>query len=143
MLVKVNPKSLFGTLMPPSPLARWGRVYPISPCSTRAKGVLDLLPQIRLRAPVFHTGERQHVSTAGSLAPSCGYAAQRLRSANPFFRSSPPSMPHYHAAGGRRSMLATLAPPAVKVIFNTILQQSEENIPGLLLLFLSVRVFWQ
>ena len=49
MLVKVNPKSLFGTLMPPSPLARWGRVYPISPCSTRAK--------------------RRHVSTAGSLAP--------------------------------------------------------------------------
>ena len=59
------------------------------------------LPQ---RQPVFHTGERQHVSTAGSLAPLCGYAAQRLRSANPFFRSSPPKMPHYHAAGGRRSI---------------------------------------
>ena len=48
----------------------------------------------------------------------------RLRSANPFFRSSPPSMPHYHAAGGRRSKLATLAPPAVKDNFNTIQQQS-------------------
>ena len=59
------------------------------------------LPQMQ---PVFHTGERQHVSTAGSLTPSCGFAAQRLRSANPFFRSSPPSMPHYHAAGGRRSI---------------------------------------
>ena len=29
---------------------------------------------------------RQHVSTAGSLTPSCGCAAQRLRSANSFFR---------------------------------------------------------
>ena len=29
---------------------------------------------------------RQHVSTAGSLAPLYGYAAPRLRSANPFFR---------------------------------------------------------
>ena len=64
--------------------------------------------------PVFHMGERQslgdagalrmataeirqHVSTAGSLTPSCGCAAQRLR-------SSPPSMPHYHAARGRRSI---------------------------------------
>ena len=47
---------------------------------------------------------RYHVSTAGSLAPSCGSAAQRLRFANPFFRSSPPpSMPHGKAAwrGGR------------------------------------------
>ena len=33
-------------------------------------------------------------------------------------------MPHDHAAGTRRSRLATLAPPAVKVFFNTILQQS-------------------
>ena len=30
-----------------------------NPCSTRAKGVLDLLPQIRLTAPMFHMGERQ------------------------------------------------------------------------------------
>ncbi len=29
---------------------------------------------------------RQHVSTTGSLAPLYGYAAPRLRSANPFFR---------------------------------------------------------
>ena len=50
------------------------------------------------------TAEIRHVSTASSLTPSCGFAAQRLRSANPFFRSSPPSMPHYHAAGGRRSI---------------------------------------
>ena len=42
------------------------------------------------RQPVFHTGERQHVPMAGSLAPSCGKAARRLRSANLFFRSSPP-----------------------------------------------------
>ena len=74
----------------------------------------------------------------------------RLRSTNPFFRDllmtldrlrryslslafyaenaalalRAPSMPHYHAAGGRRSMLATLAPPAVKDNFNTILQHS-------------------
>ena len=73
--------------------------------------------------PVFHTGERQHVSTAGSLAPLCGCAAQGLRSAKHCFRSSSPSMPHDHAAGTRRSRLATLAPPAVKVFFNTILQQ--------------------
>ena len=33
-------------------------------------------------------------------------------------------MPHYHAAGTRRSRLVALAPPAVKVFFNTILQQS-------------------
>ena len=38
------------------------------------------------KRPVFRTDERQHVSTAGSLAPSCGFAARRLRSANPFFR---------------------------------------------------------
>ena len=70
---------------------------------------------------------RQHVSTAGSLAPSCGSAAQRLRFANPFFRDllmtldrrcryslslvlcagkccarTPilPFLPPYHAAGG-------------------------------------------
>ena len=73
---------------------------------------------------MFHTGERQHVSTAGSLAPLCGTAAQGLRSAKHYFRSSSPSMPHDHAAGTRRSRLATLAPPAVKVFFNTILQQS-------------------
>lgn len=29
MLVKVFEMTLFGTLMPPSPLARWGRVYTI------------------------------------------------------------------------------------------------------------------
>ena len=79
---------------------------------------------------MFHTGERQHVSTAGSLAPLCGTAAQGLRSAKHYFRSSSPSMPHDHAAGTRRSRLATLAPPAVKVFFNTILQQSG-NFPSL------------
>ena len=36
---------------------------------------------IAARQPVFHTGQRQHVSTAGSL---------RLRSAKHCFRSSPP-----------------------------------------------------
>ena len=36
---------------------------------------------IAARRPVFHTGQRQHVSTAGSL---------RLRSAKHCFRSSPP-----------------------------------------------------
>ena len=39
-------------------------------------------------------------------------------------RTAPLSLPHDHAAGTRRSRLATLAPPAVKVFFNTILQQS-------------------
>ena len=34
------------------------------------------------------TAEIRHVSTASSLTPSCGFAAQRLRCANPFFRSS-------------------------------------------------------
>ena len=68
---------------------------------------------------------RYHVSTAGSLAPSCGYATQRLRSAKHCFRDllmtldrrcryslslafcaenaalalRAPSMPHDHAAG--------------------------------------------
>ena len=36
--------------------------------------------------PVFHTGERRHVSTAGSLEPLCGTAAQGLRSAKHCFR---------------------------------------------------------
>ena len=72
-------------------------------------------------------GQGQHVSTAGSLAPLCGTAAQRLRSAKHYFRSSSPSMPHDHAAGTRRSRLATLAPPAVKVFFNTILRQSRRR----------------
>ena len=40
--------------------------------------------------PVFHTGERRHVSTAGSLEPLCGTAAQGLRSAKHCFRTSPP-----------------------------------------------------
>ena len=89
---------------------------------------------------------RQHVSTVGSLAPSYGYAVQRLRSAKHCFRSSSPlSMPVRLALfgnghgprraavwsapppcrmtmrrGGVAPWLATLAPPAVKVIFNTI-----------------------
>ena len=42
------------------------------------------------KAARFHTGERQHVSTAGSLDPLCGEAAQRIRSARYCFRSSPP-----------------------------------------------------
>ncbi len=45
---------------------------------------------IATKQPVFHTGERQHVSTAGSLDPLCGEAAQRIRSARYCFRSSPP-----------------------------------------------------
>ena len=73
---------------------------------------------------------RQHVSTAGSLAPSCGSAAQRLHATNSFFRDllmtfdrrcryslslafcaenaalalRAPSMPHDHAAGGGRHL---------------------------------------
>ena len=34
---------------------------------------------------MFHMGER-HVFTVGSLAPSCGSAAQRLHATNSFFR---------------------------------------------------------
>ena len=36
--------------------------------------------------PVLHTGERLHISMFGPPAPSCGFAARRLRSATPFFR---------------------------------------------------------
>ena len=61
------------------------------------------LPQ---RQPVFHTGERQHVSTAGSLAPLCGFAAQRLRSAKHCFRSSPPQDAALPCGGGSSSLLS-------------------------------------
>ena len=60
-----------------------------SPCSTRAKGVLDLLPQIRLKAPMFHMGERQSLehfviemlseSSGARLRRSDGVAAIHLR----------------------------------------------------------------
>ena len=95
-------------------------------------------------------GQRHHVSAAGSLARSCGCAARRPRSARHCFRdllmtldrlcrySLPlafraenaalalraPSMPHDHAAGSIAPWLATLAPPAVRVMFNTILERA-------------------
>ena len=79
---------------------------------------------------------RYHVSTAGSLAPLCGCAAQRLRSARHCFRDllmtldrrcryslslafcaenaalalRAPSMPHDHAAGGVISALDSRKP---------------------------------
>ena len=120
---------------------------------------------IAAKRPVFHTGERQslgdagalrmataeirqHVSTAGSLTPSCGFAAQRPRFASPFFRSSsllsmpvrlallgnghgpcgaavwsaPPPCRIIMRRGGVAPYALTLAPPAVKEMFNTILQ---------------------
>ena len=75
-------------------------------------------------------GQRHHVSAAGSLARSCGCAARRPRSARHCFRDllmtldrlcryplpsafraenaafalRAPTMPHAHAAGGRRFM---------------------------------------
>ena len=116
-------------------LLRYGRQPSLpqsSPCGTRAKGILDLLSQIRLRAPVFHTGERQHVSTAGSLAPrEATLPSAPLR--EPFLPRPPddarsalpilalacvlrgkrrartpclPFMPHYHAAGGGVALLS-------------------------------------
>ena len=84
-----------------------------------------------------------------SLAPSSGYAAQRLRSANPFFRSSsllsmpvrlallgnghgpcgaavwsapPPCRIIMRRGGGVAPYALTRVPPAVKDMFNTILQ---------------------
>ena len=71
----------------------------------------------------FHTGER-HMYPRPARLHLVKLRFARLRSAKHYFRSSSPSMPHDHAAGTRRSRLATLAPPAVKVFFNTILQQS-------------------
>ena len=41
---------------------------------------------VAAKTAVFHTGERRHVSTACPPAPSCGSAAQRLRSARHDFR---------------------------------------------------------
>ena len=84
-----------------------------------------------------------------SLAPSSGYAAQRLRSANPFFRSSsllsmpvrlallgnghgpcgaavwsaPPCRITMRRGGGVAPYALTRVPPAAKESFNTILEQ--------------------
>ena len=101
---------------------------------------------VAAKTAVFHTGERRHVSTACPPAPSCGSAAQRLRSARHDFRDilmalvrlcrySLPlafcaenaalalrtlSMPHDHAARGDAPGSLALALP--KVNFNSTLK---------------------
>ena len=116
------------------------------PCSLKGKAIMALcryryagrifllrhrrqhaLPQ---RQPVFHTGERQHVSTAGSLAPSCGKAARRLRSANLFFRDLLMTLERlcrYSLPLAFCAENAAPAPPAVRNIFNATLLQNDEG----------------
>ena len=85
---------------------------------------------------------RYHVSTAGSLAPSCGCAAQRLRSSSLLSMpvrlallgnghgpcgaavwSAPPCRITMRRGGGVAPYALTRVPPAAKESFNTILEQ--------------------
>ena len=60
---------------------------------------------VRRRRSLTNGDSRDKACIHGWLA--CAFVKlrfPRLRSARHCFRSSPPSMPHYHAAGGRRSI---------------------------------------
>ena len=71
---------------------------------------------------------RQHVSTAGSLTPSCGCAAQRLRSARHCFRDLLMTLDRRCRYSLSLAFCAESAArsSAVKDSFNTIMEQTKK-----------------
>ncbi len=105
------------------------RCRKVSPCSTWAKGnMCPRLARLRLREAALHSAPLRVTFDRSSSLLSMPVRLALLGNGHgprgAAVWSAPPSMPHYHAAGGVAPSALTRVPPAVMVIFTTILQQS-------------------